>query len=89
MPTETGDNTPRIPPSEAAEKARQFVGELLKGVTDPQVEEVESTDNDRFWSITLGFETRDAISGFSKTRYKVVKIDAQTGEIRSMKIREV
>ena len=88
MSSEPSASSGRIPPHEAAEKARQFVANLMKGITDPQVEEVELTDGEQFWTVTVGYETRDAVSGFCKTRSKLVKIDARTAEVKSMKIRE-
>ena len=60
---------------------------------DLAVEEVEKTENDRYWLVTLGYALQR--SGFSpmaagaNRSYKAVKIDAQTGEPVSMKIRKL
>jgi len=60
-------------------------------------EEVELTDDDRFWDITIGFLRRQVSTsegpmvslvgpteGF-KREVKVFRIDAETGAVRSMK----
>jgi len=60
-------------------------------------EEVELTDDDRFWDITIGFLRRQVSTsegpmaslvgpteGF-KQEVKVFRIDAETGTVRSMK----
>jgi len=66
------------------------------------LEEVEYDDKDDAWLVTLGYDSRGLIkrkSGLSpleideeeevKRRYKLFKIKGQTGELISMKIRNV
>ncbi|ODG96215.1 MULTISPECIES: hypothetical protein [unclassified Nostoc] len=65
------------------------------------LEEIELSENKRFWYVTLGFNRpvtktertllSDVISLGTKyeREYKIFTIDAETGEVKSMKIREV
>lgn len=60
-----------------------------------QLEEVERTDDGRFWRITIGYdrssEAKDlrSILGQIPRYYKVVTIDAATGQAESVKMRTV
>ncbi|HAT15451.1 MAG TPA: hypothetical protein DCS91_19420 [Microcoleaceae bacterium UBA11344] len=69
------------------------------GTEDLRLEEAELSEDKKYWFITLGF-TRpgdknknplgDLIGNLPDEReYKVFKIDAQSGEVQSMKIREL
>jgi hypothetical protein len=63
-----------------------------------RLEEVERSENDSRWNITLGW-VEPAVSGngivFSAGAqklprvYKLFEVDAETGEVTSMKIRDV
>lgn len=95
----TAGNKEGIGLPEAVETAREYMirayGRNLEGL---QLEETEISDDDRYWLITLGF-LRDApnTSGVFVTAYppnkervyKVVTLDARTGDVKSMKIREL
>ncbi|MGE0824188.1 MAG: PolC-type DNA polymerase III N-terminal domain-containing protein [Candidatus Binatia bacterium] len=87
----------------AVQTARNYLG-MLYGTTklhDVQLEEVELSDDGKFWLVTLGFsrplpaETIDslraALTGETqyKREYKIFKIDSEKSEVQSMKIREV
>lgn len=79
---------------QAVEIALQFAGEVLgeAKLMDPRLEEVELEEGTT-WHVTVSFvrETSPLMQalGASPTReYKVVTIDAQTGEVHSMKIRQ-
>ena len=56
-------------------------------------EEAELTDDDKFWLITLSYKSPVAAGGVGQSMfvgdrsYKVFKILAETGEIRSIKNR--
>ncbi len=94
---------------EAVKVAHDYTRELYKdygvGEVDPiTLEEVELTDDERFWLITLGMYRSelptttgpalpaDAIAGRllakREKEYKIVKIHADSGKVRSMKIRK-
>ena len=68
-------------------------------IEDLRLEEAELSEDKEHWFITLGFirpvdKTSDSVHDWMENRiyereYKVFKIDATTGEVQSMKIREV
>jgi hypothetical protein len=71
-----------------------FAQELygLQDVKRLTLEEVEPTEDERFWMVTLGvpatLQPVEVIARrASSERYKVFKVDADTGEVLSMKIR--
>ena len=53
------------------------------------LEEVELTEDDRYWLITLSYRDQNAYSVLSPPKYKIFKIDAANGRVLSMKIRDV
>ncbi|MDY7004003.1 MAG: hypothetical protein SWX82_08585 [Cyanobacteriota bacterium] len=63
-------------------------------IKELRLEEVEFSEDRKYWLITLGFianTTGEEESFFSKKErdYKVFKVNAETGEVESMKIREL
>jgi hypothetical protein len=71
------------------------IGAPLK---DLLLEEVELTDDREFWLITLGFNHQVQLpenplginlSPREERKYKIIKVNAETGEVKSMKIREL
>jgi hypothetical protein len=82
---------------EATKNALGYLMELpnLKAESETiRLEEVELTDDDKFWLITLSFVDR-AAAVFSEVfspparQYKTFRIDAESGQVRSMKIRQL
>jgi len=71
---------------QAVEKAQRYLKTLYrnKGFLNLMLEEVELSSDDRYWLVTLGWDLD--VMGTRRT-YKVFKIDAETGEVISMKIR--
>jgi hypothetical protein len=83
---------------EAAHRASEYFAGLYadEDVENVQLEEVELTDDGQHWLITLSYPVVPAadrpgmpFSFAMKRKYKVFKIDAKTGEVKSMKIRNV
>ena len=81
---------------EAAQRASEYFAGLYsdQGVSNVQLEEVELTDDGQYWLITLSYPVvppNQAPLSFmiNNRKYKVFKIDAKTGEVKSMKIRNV
>ncbi|MEN6497885.1 MAG: hypothetical protein ABFD16_26600 [Thermoguttaceae bacterium] len=79
---------------QAVEKAVEFVQEMYEGqaLDDLRLEEVERSDDNKLWSITLSFlkppsPLQSSLSLPRSREYKVVAVSAETGEVRSMKIR--
>ena len=76
----------RIAPRDAAAAAGKYFGELTGTQQALSVEEIELSEDGRYWFVTLGFSLSYLIGPKS---YKVFKVDAYTGEVLSMKIREL
>lgn len=86
---------------EAAQQAAEFCRQLYPDAQDFLLEEVERDENDKFWLITISVlatvskrssSPLIAITGVEsrfERHYKILKVDAQTGEVISMKIREL
>ena len=78
---------------EAVRTASKYLSRLYPSaqLQDMQLEEVELTDDDEFWLVTLSFIFGEPdLARFTVSRqYKVFKIRGETGEVVSMKIREL
>lgn len=83
---------------EAAQTASNFFAGLYADQTlsDVRLEEVELTEDERFWLITLSFPSDNPLqkvlthmAGIDRStrQYKIFKVDASTGRVVSMKIR--
>jgi len=82
--------------SEYFNSLQDMIGDYIE---DLRLEEAELSEDKEHWFITLGFirpvdKTSNPLANLMVTRnyereYKVFKIDATTGEVQSMKIREV
>ena len=67
--------------------------------TNLRLEEVELSEDKKFWLITLGYDLSNSVKnnpletigiGIVENReYKIFKVDSETGEVESMKIREL
>jgi hypothetical protein len=76
---------------EAVSAATRFAREMYGQNLDLLLEEVDR-ELDGSWLITLSFlpQTGNALAALaSKRSYKIFQVDAETGEVRSMKIRAV
>jgi hypothetical protein len=83
---------------QAVTVANDFISHLYpEPLPDLALEEVQRSEDDKYWLITLGFSqikptasALQALAGSQKGRvYKVIKIDAESGEPVSMLIREL
>jgi hypothetical protein len=76
---------------EAAQRASEYFANLYadRDVSNIQLEEVELSDDGKYWLITLSYPDHAAFLTSFKRKYKVFTIDAATGEVKSMKIRTV
>jgi hypothetical protein len=78
---------------QAADIASQYLLSLFadKNPTNVQLEEVELSEDEKYWLITLSFMEQSPLSPIipRKKSYKLFKINADTGQVQSMKIREV
>jgi hypothetical protein len=99
MPSADAGTQPkaRISVEVAAHAARDYFRKIYPQIKVFSIEEVELTEDERHWLITLGYEPGilekvNAASEFlpvPKTKYKVFKVDAHTGKVISMKIRSL
>jgi len=76
---------------DAAMKAKQYFEEIYGPRTDLTIEEIETDEPRKHWFITLGYMEQPAVPFAIMPRkvYKRFTIDASTGEVLAMKIREV
>lgn len=95
MPEKTEVVPPRnVNAREAVQIATDYFAVLFHlPATDIAPEEIERTDDGKYWLITLGY-TLARSGGFAGlgggTRaYKIIKIDAYTGEPLSMKVKKL
>ena len=77
---------------EAVKKAAEYFMDLYPSqFSNVLVEEIERTGND--WLITLGYDVpsdiRSLLASKAARRFKLLRINGDTGEVISMKIREV
>ena len=93
-------NLPKIDVRAAVGLAQNYFNSLqdmLGAFQNLRLEEVELSENKQFWLITLGFDCQVISNNPLKLEinpqyvreYKLFKINAETGEVESMKIREL
>jgi hypothetical protein len=87
----------------AVERAYNYLQSLqdkMGDLNDIRLEEVELSQDDRFWLITLGFDLPDnkpqsVMEKITYTlpkyerNYKIFKVNSESGEVEAMKIREL
>jgi len=80
---------------QAAQAASDFISGLYSSetISDVRLEEVELSEDEKYWLITLSFPLPSSLGvvylGGGGRQYKLFKVDADTGEVLSMKIRDV
>lgn len=77
----------------------QSIQDLIGSIEDLRLEEVDLSEDQKFWFVTLGYsrpvdKTQNLLaeiipSSKFERDYKIFKIDAETGDVKSMKIREL
>jgi len=102
MPTD--EDVQQSPPkqamevTEAIQRALTFIQTVIKDnrVGSMLLEEVELSEDSRYWLITISLPSPVASgalfvgnAGRQERDYKVVRIDAQTGKVESIKMRKV
>ena len=77
---------------QATQKAEQYLTNLIPGATNIVLEEIELTEDEKYWFITLSYndpsESKSVQNIFGKT-VKIFKIRRDDGEVMAMKIRSV
>lgn len=84
---------------DAAKAAAEYFSKLYSGkqYSDLLLEEVELSEDEKHWLITLSYAYKpappasalDIFSKQSPRKYKLFKIDASTGNVEAMKIRSL
>jgi hypothetical protein len=84
---------PPIDVKTAVRIATTYFDQLLQHpYADLAVEEVERSEDGRYWQVTLGYALKDPnLSTFMKTdrEFKLITIDASSGEPTSMKVKRL
>lgn len=78
---------------EATEKAKEHLTVFFPEAEEIQLEEVELTTDKAFWLITLSYagvsnSVASSLLVGKSMRYKIFKLDSETGEVLSMKVRD-
>ena len=79
---------------EATEKAKEYLVNFYPEAENVLLEEVELTADKAYWMVTLSFEgiTSSVASSLlvgKSVLYKIFRIEAETGEVISMRIRDI
>ena len=79
----------------AVKTAREYAENLLGELPNLELEEVELTEDERYWRVTFGFDGTPApvYAGLGdkaprSRKYKIFNVKTDDGTVRSMKIRE-
>lgn len=74
---------------QAVTSAMRYFQEIVGiPITDISLEEIELSEDKKYWLVTLSYRFRDAFSPLTiRKDYKIFKVDYYTGEVVSMKIR--
>ena len=80
--------------NEAAEIAAKYLKDFFPDASGMRLEEIEKSDDDNYWFITLSYEINERgqfhLPSYGMNRqYKIFKIEANEGAVRSMKIRKI
>lgn len=83
---------PLLNVKDAVKKAANYFTDLYQSqFGNVLVEEIEQDGND--WLITLGYDVpsdiRSVLTGKPARHFKLFRVDGNSGEVKSMKIREV
>ena len=62
---------------------------LTEGFRNTRLEEAVLSDDDRHWMITISFDRPHLGGTLWQKDYKMVKVDAQSGQARGVQIREL
>ncbi|MDT3740874.1 MAG: hypothetical protein RO257_15400 [Candidatus Kapabacteria bacterium] len=80
---------------EAAQKAIEYLENFYDETKNILLEEVELTDDNKFWLITLSYDSKlpmsalDIAVGKNNRSYKIFEVSTTKGEVKSMKIRKI
>lgn len=83
--------TKTIPAKQAVIAATTNFTEVTGITSGVTVEELELTEDGKYWMVTLGYAEPGMLPAYlaGAKSYKSFKVDAKTGDVLSMKIREI
>ena len=78
---------------DATKRAREHLLEFFPEADEVQLEEVELTPDKAYWLVTLSYagvsnSVASSLLVGKSLRYKIFKLDAESGEVVSMKVRD-
>lgn len=83
----------------ASDYIKEFQELLNNPLDNLRLEEVDRTEDNKYWLITLGYDDPEGlkhvpefltpVTQLSSREYKLFRIDAENGNVESMKIRKV
>lgn len=78
---------------EATKRAKEHLVNFFPDADEVQLEEVELTPDKAFWLVTLSYagasnSVASSLLVGKSMRFKIFKLDAKTGEVISMKVRD-
>jgi hypothetical protein len=78
---------------DATKRAREHLLSFFPDADEVQLEEVELTPDKAFWLVTLSYagvsnSVASSLLVGKSLRYKIFKLDAESGEVISMKVRD-
>ena len=86
---------------DAVKKAIEYIADIFKSENPESIglEEVILNEHENIWEVTIGFSRpwdypiMGLVTGLQaqrpKRQYKIVRIDNESGEVKSIKIREI
>ena len=89
------EEKPKVDVQQAAQAAATYFKKLFGDVKGFSLEEVERSEDGQFWMITLSYDApKNRLEAGAKflpprTKFKVFKVDTQSGEVVAMKIRSL
>jgi hypothetical protein len=105
MTQNTAESRSKIDVREAARIARDYVKHVFadEHISGIQLEEIELSEDEKYWYVTIGFDTNRRAEGtdlgnvisypYTQQKYirdyKLVTIRASDGEVESIKIRQI
>ncbi len=82
-----------ISAKDAALAAATYYTSVTGNTSGVTIEEIEKSEDDKYWLVTLGIPEQNPLGGFYvggvKKNYKKFQVDCKTGDVVSMKIREI
>ena len=78
---------------DATKRAKDHLREFFPEADEVQLEEVELTPDKAYWLVTLSYagvsnSVASSLLVGKSLRYKIFKLDAESGEVISMKVRD-